>query len=267
MTPILKPLITSFNLQEDIVASYSQRVGNYQKCAQLAAVHVNTWKRFAKNKDMPADMTWNYFLLSINEHPKYQVQNRPKLIQFDIYELHTEFLSQVSKPSPLLWVLWLIERDVHPLYELIQRRSPIVTNYDECLTIGGLPITAYQMPCSLVQAKLHKEYLVNNGIEVPAPKPEEYVYGNNFDDLAKFKNGTFVHPNTFNVATAIGYETNYDYDFGTIDRMLKARLIYGEVVGLGRLNNSQTSKFKPKSKSRFLGNLTGENIQNYAFSH
>lgn len=267
MTPILKPLLTSFNLKEDIVNSYSQRVGSYQKCAQLAAVHVNTWKRFVKNKDMPADMTWNYFLLSINEHPKYQVNNRPKLIQVDIYELHKEFLSQVAKPSPLLWVLWLIERDVHPLYELTHRRTPIVTNYDECLMIGGLPATAYQMPRSLIQSKVHNEFLANNGMEVPPAKPEEFVYGNNFDDLSKFKSGNFVHPNTFNVASVMGYETNYDYDFGTIDRMLKARLVYGEAVGLGRLSSNQSANFKHKPKSRFLGNLGGEKVPNYAFSH
>lgn len=267
MTSILKPLITSFNLQEDIVASYSHRVGNYQKCAQLAAVHVNTWKRFVKNKDIPADMTWNYFLLSINEHPKYYISNRSKLLQIDIYELHNQFIGETKKPSPLFWVLWLIQRDLHPLYKLVPRRTPIVTNYHECLMIGGLPATAYQVPTSLIKAKEYKEYLAANGLETPPLRAEEYVYGNNFADLSQFKSGEFVHPNTFNVVSAMNYESNYDYDFGTIDRMLKTRLIYGEVAGLGRFTNDKTQNSQNKSKSRFLGNLGSDNHSNYAYSH
>lgn len=266
MTAILKQLLTSFNLQDDVVASYSHRIGSYQKCAQLAAVHVNTWKRFAKNKDFPAEMTWNYFLLSINEHPKYQVRSRSKLLQIDIFELYQEFLADHDKPSPLLWIMWLIQRDLHPVYELQHRRTPIVRNYDECVLIGGLPATAYQPPNVLIEGKLQREYFANNGLDVPPLKPEEYVYGNNFDDLSSFHKGEYVHPNTFNVVRAVGMESNYDFDFGTIDRLMKTRLIYGEVGGLGRFNKDKSPSIN-KSKSRYLGNFSQEGFGNFAFSH
>lgn len=266
MTAILKPLLTSFNLQENMVASYSQRVGNYQKCAQLAAVHVNTWKRFAKNKDFPADMTWNYFLLSINEHPKYHVKCRTKLLQIDIFDLFHQFKSETEKPSPLLWVLWLIQRDLHPVYELVFRRTPIVRNYDECLMIGGLPMTAYQTPKAIIESKQQRDFYLDNGLEAPALRPEEYVYGNNFDDLQQFYTGEYVHPNTFNVVAAVGLESNYAYDFGTIDRLLKTRMIYGEVSGLGRFKAANTTTHK-KPKSRYLNGFNPNNYGNVAFSH
>lgn len=48
-------------------------VGTQALCAALAGVDVRSWQRYESGDKRPHPSTWGLFLLSVGQHPRYEV--------------------------------------------------------------------------------------------------------------------------------------------------------------------------------------------------
>lgn len=228
---------------------YTKRIGTLNRISYIICLPMKELDKRVKaskegNLNTLSEEHWNYFLLSINEHPLYQVRNRKEIVLKDFYALAEVFWKEHGEErfeTLLCWSLWLIQRDLHPLYYLIPRQYPVVRNYEEAQLFNGLPATAYVESDSLKrileknQAKLERLMYLQSigkgdspeakGLENVLKKknPNQYIYGNWFDDLSLYINADFLEPKTLLLGQFIGIRDWFDYDYGTVDRIVKAK--------------------------------------------
>ena len=226
------------------IKNYTRRIGTLQRVAHLICLRLDLLTDKVYNNGQISEEHWNYFLLAINEHPTYQVRNRTKIALHDFHALAEQFWEDHGEKrieTLMCWTLWLIQRDLHPLYYLIPRAFPVVRSYEEAQFYSGLPSTAYVEPDILQQiidrkkAQREKlEMLIAQGREntqeaiglakaIKRIHPNEYVYGNCFDDFELYLNQDFLDPKTLLLGQYIGSRDWFDCDYGTYDRVAKAK--------------------------------------------
>lgn len=227
------------------IESYTSRIGVPQRVQHLICLRIDMLIDKIKNNGEISEQHWNYFLLAINEHPTYQVRNRKEIALHDFHSLAEQFWEEHGErriETIICWGLWLIQRDLHPLYYLIKREYPVVRSYDEAQLYSGLPSTAYVESDTLQQTLERKkalrerlEKLIARGLgesteavnitkALSKKQPNEYIYGNCFDDMEIYLKQDFLDPKTLLIGQFIGLRDWYDIDFGTYDRIAKAKI-------------------------------------------
>ncbi|MCP0917777.1 hypothetical protein MUB04_14675 [Acinetobacter indicus] len=226
------------------IGNYTRRIGTIQRVTHLICLRMDLLTDKVNNNGQISEQHWNYFLLAINEHPIYQVRNRTKIALHDFHELAKQFWEDHGEKrieTLMCWTLWLIQRDLHPLYYLIPRVYPVVRSYEEAQLYSGLPSTAYVESDMLQQITDRKkaqreklEMLIAQGRgnsqdalglakAVKRIHPNEYVYGNCFDNFELYLNQDFLDPKTLLLGQYIGSRDWFDCDYGTYDRVAKAK--------------------------------------------
>lgn len=226
------------------IGNYTRRIGTLQRVTHLICLRLDLLTDKVNNNGQISEQHWNYFLLAINEHPTFQVRNRTKIALHDFHALAEQFWEEHGEKrieTLMCWTLWLIQRDLHPLYYLIPRVYPVVRSYEEAQLYSGLPSTAYvesdmlQQITDRKQAQREKlEMLTTQGRgdsqealglakAIKRIHPNEYVYGNCFDDFELYLNQYFLDPKTLLLGQYIGSRDWFDCDYGTYDRVAKAK--------------------------------------------
>lgn len=233
------------------LGNYISRIGAPQRVQHLICLRNELLTKILKSGDssMLSEEHWNYFLLAINEHPTYQVRNRKQIALHDFHSLAEQFWEDHGErriETLMCWGLWLIQRDLHPLYYLVKREYPVVRSYEEAQLLSGLPSTAYvesetlQQTIEIKKARKERlEILILNGRgdsteavglrkSIEKKYPNEYIYGNCFDDMEIYLKQDFLDPKTLLMGQYIGIRDWYDIDFGTYDRIAKAKIYIRE---------------------------------------
>lgn len=226
------------------IGNYTRRIGTIQRVTHLICLRLELLNEKVKKGGQISEQHWNYFLLAINEHPTYQVRNRTKIELHDFHSLADQFWVDHGEKrieTLMCWTLWLMQRDLHPLYYLIPREYPVVRSYEEAQLYSGLPSTAYVESDMLNQITDRKiaqrdklEMLISQGRgetqealglakAIQRIHPNEYVYGNCFDDFELYLNEDFLDPKTLLLGQYIGSRDWFDCDYGTYDRVAKAK--------------------------------------------
>lgn len=225
--------------------NYISRIGAPQRVQHLMCLRTEVLIEKIKHNGEISEQHWNYFLLAINEHPTYQVRNRKQIALHDFHTLAEQFWEDHGErriETLMCWGLWLIQRDIHPLYYLVEREYPVVRSYEEAQQYSGLPSTAYVESDTLQQTFERKkaqrerlDMLISRGRgespeaiglakSINKKHPNEYIYGNCFDDMEIYLKQDFLDPKTLLIGQFIGVRDWYDIDFGTYDRIAKAKI-------------------------------------------
>lgn len=233
------------------LGNYVSRIGAPQRVQHLICLRTELLIRTIKNKGNASisEEHWNYFLLAINEHPTYQVRNRKHIALHDFHSLAEQFNEDHGKyriDTLVCWALWLIQRDLHPLYYLVKREYPVIRSYEEAQFAPGLPSTAYVKSETLQQTIERKKIqtdrlnlLISTGREdstealglkksISKKHLTEFIYGNCFDDMEIYLKQDFLDPKTLLLGQYIGVRDWYDVDFGTYERIAKAKIYVRE---------------------------------------
>ncbi len=226
------------------IGNYTRRIGTLQRVTHLICLRLDLLTDKVNNNGQISEEHWNYFLLAINEHPTYQVRNRTKIALHDFHALAEQFWEDHGGKrieTLMCWTLWLIQRDLHPLYYLIPRVYPVVRSYEEAQFCPGLPSTAYvesdmlqqiidrkqaqreKLEMLTIQGRGNSQEALGLAKAIKRIHPNEYVYGNCFDNFELYLNQDFLDPKTLLLGQYIGSRDWFDCDYGTYDRVAKAK--------------------------------------------
>lgn len=142
----------------------------------------------------------------------------------------------------MCWTLWLIQRDLHPALlfnsscfsssALLWRSFTVLfrsTFNSVCWTwhtqqiIDRKKAQREKLEMLIAQGHENTQEAIGLAKAIKRIHPNEYVYGNCFDDFELYLNQDFLDPKTLLLGSIYWSRDWFDCDYGTYDRVAKAK--------------------------------------------